>query len=239
MRPRSAAGDAIGAGLLTGLVWAYNFNESSGSAVEAVAGLLDLTAVNSPGAEAASSPGGIGGARTFVTASSQYFRHDSDDAFHFYGADGVNWTWDLFVKPGTSGNKVVFGKDHNTDGREFLLLYNSGDGLFSYSSWISINGISSTYAAASGSWHHVLVDYVGDTKLIGIEVDGNRDEATLGNHPSYLGAPDAPFCIGAREFPGFEDYITASINSFCRWSRLLTAEEKTYRQAMLKEYPWA
>lgn len=202
--------------LLTSLVSAWELNEASGNAADSNSSntLTDNNAVGSGTGVV------YGTARQFNKASTQYLSHaDNTDL----STGDIDFTWEAWFQiASTSTDKVIVGKDTNT-GRDYTLTvsgntlqwYLNGGGMI-----VQIGGLSTGVWYQTIAWH----DSVADEVSVSLNNGSLTTASTGGTAPNDTGTE---FNIGARRYPGFEDYFDGLIGPVRFWKRTLTGPERT------------
>jgi hypothetical protein len=186
-------------------------NETSGARSDST-GLNALTDNNT----VAASAGKIGNAADFVAVNSEFLsRIDTDNSLD--GGD-TDFTFSLWVKTTTVGLSRIFGKSNFGD----YGLDMTAAGILRWE-MVSYASIAQPVTAINdGNWHHLACWHTASTGIPSIAIDNGTvvDGSVLGGYFT----DNNPFLIG---FDNGTTYFTGSIDEMGRWSRLLTATERT------------
>ena len=193
-----AQGRGGGNGLLTGLVAYWGLDEASGNAVDAHSNGLTLTAANAPGNAAGQV---YATARTFASASSQYFSRNSEAALQ---TGDIDFAFAAWVYLTTDAFCTVIAKDstNTANQRDFNIQYRSDTDRIRFivvrNGGTQINLLANSHGAITlNSWILVAAwhDAAADTINISIN-NGTVDSAATGG--ALQAASTWPLQIGAR-----------------------------------------
>jgi hypothetical protein len=208
--------------LVNNLAVYWKLNEASGDASDSI-GSLYLSDNNSVG----STTGKIGNGRSF-NGSTQYLSHASNSTLE---TGDIDFTIAAWVKLNTFKSSSIVAKDTNT-GRDYTLDYDTGG--FNCFRWYLNGGlggmpaISATGTFSTGVWYHIVAWHDSVNNLIGMSINnGNPQTAsTSGLAPNANSGTE--FRIGARQYPGNEDYTDGVIDEVGFWkNRVLSAQDRS------------
>jgi hypothetical protein len=200
-----------GSSLLTGLVSYWTMNETSGARSDST-GLNALTDNNT----VVGSAGKIGNAADFAAVNSEFLsRIDTDNSLD--GGD-TDFTFSLWVKTTAVLLSAIFTKSNTADyGLDMLAA-----GTLRWEMTSFDRTAEPVTVINDGNWHHVACWHTASTGILSIAIDnGTVTNSTA--LASYF-TDNNPFLIG---FNNVGTYFTGSIDEMGRWSRVLTAAERT------------
>lgn len=206
------------------LISAWELDEASGDAIDSHS-TNDLTDTNT----VASGTGLVNAtARDFERNNTEYFTVASNASLAF-GDEG--FTIEAWVNPETSGTtrQMIVAKDTDTSREYTLALADGNASQFNFtvygpgdSSAINANTFGSV---STGTWYQVIAWHDPTNNVIGICV--NAGTADTGAHSVGANDGTAPFGIGRRAYPGFNDTFDGLIGPVRLWGRVLTSGERT------------
>lgn len=225
--------------LNTGLVGCWDLGEASGNAIDDSGNGNDLTANNAPGQS--TGIGGVGNSRTF-NGTNQFFSHTSNSNLQFGDTDWSIAIW-AYIANNTQEYQLM-SKDNSTTGnREFLVYYSGTNGNFRASICAAvddcINVVASTFGVpTNNTWHMVFVGWNSTANQLRISIDDGTVNTVDTSNPQAVGS--AIFEIGAREYTGFEQYLSGRLQYAGKWSKLLSGAEITelYNSGAGKSCPY-
>jgi hypothetical protein len=217
--------------LLTNLVSYWKLDEASGTRADAH-GPNPLTDHNGVGSAA----GKIANGAAFVAASAQSLTYA--DATAPLGDE--DFTYALWINQATinpSGGMVVTKDD--VSGRSYGIYVNSGARF-----WFNADNPRADVLDAPGmlvgTWYFLVAWHDATANTISLQVNnGPMSSAPTGG--VFPNASAVPVRIGARQYPGFEQYFNGLIDEVGLWRRVLTPAERTqlYNAGNGLTYPFA
>lgn len=205
---------------LASLISYWTLDEASGTRADSH-GSNTLTDNNT----VASATGKINNGASFITANSEYLSCSSNASLQMSG--NTDFTITAWVNMGSIGatQSLVTKDDDAANSRDYTLDFGIGEGFRFY-----VQG-GGTYIVASGvgatsTWYFLVAWYDSSNGQLHLRID---DTTTYNSTTGATGtdASAAQFRIGAREYSGFEDYASATIDEVGLWKRKLTGSEIT------------
>lgn len=145
----------------------------------------------------------------FTAASSQYLSLTSNSDVQ---TGDVDFWVAFWFYADSLGTYVLVAKDTNTS-REYTILTESNGSNLRVQFFLGSGGssiVNSAYSISTGSWNFVLAGYSAVDDLLYVVLNGVRS-AGAATVPAGVGA--AEFRIGARAFPGSENYHNGRIDN--------------------------
>lgn len=215
------------ASLRAGLLGYWPMNEAAASgdvtAADASGRGNNLTSNNS----VLSTNGKVNNARTFVAGNSEWLSVTSAD---FEMGDARSWTMSLwFFIPTAAPDSlmVLVGKDV-TNSRQFNLGFNnpSVNSVF----FIAFTGNSSFFETSFSSvsrnaWHLFTATHAANASTIDLTLDRTNTATVTRTSGTFQGFTNSALNVGRREFSGFNQYFTGSIDELAIWNRVLSSAE--------------
>lgn len=182
--------------------------------------------------------GKIGTAAYFNATGSQ-FLSIADNADVSTG--DADWTIGLWAYSTAGADGIMVGKDNATAGnREYnIRIASGGIQVDVYASGDTANTRTWGAGMTGGVWYCVVAWYDAAADTLGISVDDATPQTQSSIGPLQASGT-APMNIGARDYSGAEGYWDGRIDDVNKWSRVLTAGERTefYNTGTGKEYPF-
>jgi hypothetical protein len=234
---------SLRAGLYTGLIDAWNLNESSGNPAIGAMGnhLTDNNTVGTAAGVSAHS----GTARLYASASSQ--QHTLANAKLGRISPGTHdFTISIWAYPTELGSARVFASvwEPGANQREWFLFWNAGSSRVNFQ--LSDDGSASSSLAgdvfgalSTDTWYHILCDYRASDGRYRLKInDGTADSGT---HSDGIFQGSADLMVGARDNSGTPGaFHEGRLCLLGMWNRLLTGQEHTllYNSGLGWRYPF-
>jgi len=210
--------------LRVGLVayWPLNETATSGdvTAEDYTKNGNNLTSNNS----VLSTAGLFGNGREFVAANTEFLSIASNAQMQFGQKD---WSMSFWFNIDAWGTYQMASKDGG-GGREVECLAQTVSGsrvvqLVFYHSGGSVAGnIGSNLA--TGVWHFLALRHINSTGIITSRINGTANTFTRPSGQTWNSGTTI-FTLGARQFPGFQQYMNGKIDECARWDRALSDAE--------------
>lgn len=210
-----------------------NFTDSHGSNT--------LTQVNSPGV----TTGKIGGARTFVRASSQYATIASNSGLVISSSATIVVGFKLTTLPGSGERYQLVSKDSDSSGdtRDYALeVYESGGTrkvhVVVFGTELVILDASNFGGLSADTWYLVRAWRNAATNTFGIQVNSAAPNTTTVAMTPVNSS--APFTLGKRPRADYPDPLNGTIDQVGFWQRVLTDDEwaRLYNGGNWRAYPF-
>lgn len=228
LRPRQASQYAS---LRTSLLayWPMNESAPSGdvSAVDWTRRGNDLVSNNS----VLSVAGKVSNARQFVRANSEYLSVTSNDLT--FGEPAWSIAFWFFVPTAASNSRFnLIGKDV-AGSRHLVIAYNFDSAGSSTVDSIafqmyrsdSTSSIISKSSATRNAWHFATLIHQASSATIDVEFDRVSVGSLTRSGAQSWASMVSQFCVGRREYSGFNDYADANIDELAIWGRALSSTE--------------
>jgi hypothetical protein len=220
---------AVSLGLKTNLIASWELNEASGNAVDAHTNALTLTDNNTVTSDAG--VGGVGTARLFTAANTEYFSRTSETLLQTGDIDFTLAGW--FYLTTKAANHAFITKDGNGAGqREYSLDYNASTDRFRFYIFTSpdiarIVSAGTLGAPSTGTWYFIVAWHDTTANTVNIQVDNGTADSGATTAAAQA-ASDALFCMGYRNYPAFNEPHNGRMQAVRFWkNRILTAAERT------------
>lgn len=172
--------------------------------------------------------GKIGNAAEFVTASSKFLSKASSadvDRGH------TEWSLGFWYKPAsTTSIQVLIGMQDDVNGGGFSIRTAAGGNGLTFTTLTSggsaSGSVSVTPAFVAGNWYSIVVRHSPTDGLLYLNVNDTASSGS-GGLTGTTGSCAAQFRIGARAYPGFQEYTDGLIDAVAIWSRKLSNAEVT------------
>lgn len=172
--------------------------------------------------------GKIGNAAEFVTASSKFLSKASSadvDRGH------TEWSLGFWYKPAsTTSIQVLIGMQDDVNGGGFSIRTAAGGNGLTFTTLTSggsaSGSVSVTPAFVAGNWYSIVVRHSPTDGLLYLNVNDTASSGS-GGLTGTTGSCAAQFRIGARAYPGFQEYTDGLIDAVHIWSRKLSNAEVT------------
>jgi hypothetical protein len=204
-----------GSSITNNLIFHFKMNEASGSALDSF-GSNNLTDNGSVGSAA----GQVGNARSFSSASTQFFDLADNDEI---STGDIDFTYfaGFYITDETANQPIL--RKGNATYDECIILYQSGpDNLIAFMKDLGANVVSSG-TITGNAWHSVFVWYDSTADTWNMKVDGTSSTPTTGVTGGNTSTP-GPLEIGRSAGP---IYFNGRIDQVMFWKRLLTIDEMT------------
>jgi hypothetical protein len=202
--------------LLTGLVGYWALDEASGNRADKVTPGHALVDNNTVESEAGG--GSMGTVAKFTAASLEYFHiSDTDGAL-----DGGNqdYSYSVWVRTtAAAGSNVFLSKSNSSD----HALMSNASGILRWESTSFATEANSLAAVNNGAWHHIVVwhDAAADRLRLTVDDGAVQSSGVL----STFFTDNVEFNVG--RFGAAGGYFTGNLSRLGRWSKVLTASERT------------
>lgn len=209
--------------LLEGLVGYWKLDEASGNAIDSHWTGRNLTDNNT----VTSAAGKINDARSFASASSEFFSRASDADLSTGDVDFTCATW-VFITDKTAFRDVI-SKSGAATGDEFALFYHVTDDRFAFH--IRENGTGSFLRAnatdlgspSTSTWYFLVGWYQASNNTVHVKANDGADNSAAGGNGTI--ATNENFYIGT--YRGGSSLWNGRIDEAAFWKRLLTSAEMT------------
>lgn len=196
--------------LVDGLQAYWNFDESSGNAIDSVA---SLTATNNGSTAYAS--GLINNGADLEASSSNYFTVADTAAVRV--DDG--WSFSMWFKPESVTNFQVLWRQRSGENGISCYMDSTGALTIGAGSGSFTNAAPSTLTITNATWNHVVIYWNGSSTKLYIN---NSSPETI-NIPAIT-PPNSTLFIG-RDYAGASFFLDGIIDEFGIWNRELTATD--------------
>jgi hypothetical protein len=200
--------------LLTGLVSYWKLDETSGTRTDSAGGGNDLTDNNT----VAGSAGKIGNAADFIAANTEFLSRPGASSVNLDGG-ASDYTYSAWIKTTTVATQYIFGKSAPAD----HAFYINSPGILRFEIASFYKEAIAAAAVNDGNWHHVVCWNDVTTNICHLAVDNGtvQNSAALAGYVTAV----SPFTVGSNN-AGTANF-DGSVDELGRWSRLLTATERT------------
>jgi len=199
----------------TGLVSYWKLDEASGTRVDSV-GTNHLTPTNAP----VGAPGKIGNACDFEADSLQYVSHADPTPL---GDEDFTYTiW--FKREALLRQVVLIGKDVAAT-RAYWLEISAGGTCTFYFGAAAVS-LFFAFDGNNTNWNFLVIWHNATANTLNGQIN-NGAVNSVGTGGVFPTPTVSAVRIGAREYPGFEDYFDGLIDEVGLWRRVLPAQERT------------
>lgn len=213
-------GGGISVNPLLDYVGYWKFDEASGSFLDTSSNANHIPVFNAPGAAV----GKVGGARSFLIASSQYGSLASNAVLE---RANKSWSINLWVYPtvgGAGAFRVVVAKDDNTPERTFDLGIRGDNNHFYINQGTTFAVAESTTACSIDTWYNVCFTFTTGSRAFVLYVNGVSEHS--GTLASEFPASSATWQFGAGAGVGINNY-DGRLDNCLLYDRVLTPSEVT------------
>jgi len=226
------------------LVAYWKLDEASGSRVDAHS-TQDLTEYNTVG----QTPGVIGSSAVFVSANSEFLARLSEAALQTGNIDFTFSLWFyLTAYPAVAGTAyMLIGKDLDTpvNSRDYNIDIYTGPGPVTNCRFYLNGGVGGILVCSDtptlNNWEHLLVWFDSTANSLNIQANGGTVDTLFRSGGPPPASGNADFCIGARSYAGFPEFMNGRIDEVGFWKRILTAPERAalYNSGAALAYPFS
>lgn len=229
----------LSSNLHSDLVAYYNFEEATGTRVDATGRGNDLTDNNTVTRAA----GIIRNAASFIIANSEYLSRASSADHNMGDIDFTIALW-VLLNSVSVGNEILSKWDTGGNQRSYVIAFDVANSVL-------ICNISSAGAAPAANlaassfglppidqWNFMVVWYNKTTDLLNIQINNGVIDSATKTGGAF--ASTAPFQIGAVNLGGVpSNFLGGRIDAVGLWKRELTATERAelYNNGAGRQYP--